>query len=57
MGTLAAEVEVFAFPGRFFKSLRFDPETNLSKTILLKFSAGARYPYHGHPAGEEIFVL
>lgn len=45
------------YPGLFVKSLRFDPETNRSKTILLKFSEGARYPYHVHPAGEEIFVL
>lgn len=23
----------------------------------LKFEAGARYPLHNHPAGEEVFVL
>jgi len=26
-------------------------------TILLKFEAGAVYPYHNHPGGEEVFVL
>ena len=41
----------------FVKSLRFDEETQRSKTILLKFEPGASYPYHNHPAGEELFVL
>ncbi|WP_106147538.1 cupin domain-containing protein [Flagellimonas meridianipacifica] len=45
------------YEGVFVKSLRFDEPTNRSKTILLKFEAGASYPYHNHPAGEEIFVL
>nr|WP_299342385.1 cupin domain-containing protein [Allomuricauda sp.] len=45
------------YKGVFVKSLRFDKPTNRSKTILLKFEAGASYPYHNHPAGEEIFVL
>lgn len=39
------------------KSLRFDKATNRSKAILLKFEKGASYPYHTHPAGEEILVL
>lgn len=26
-------------------------------SILLKFEAGASYPYHNHPAGEELFVV
>lgn len=26
-------------------------------TFLLKFDEGASYPYHNHPAGEEILVL
>ena len=38
-------------------SLRYDDATKRSTTILLKFEAGASYPYHNHPAGEEIFVL
>lgn len=38
-------------------SLRFDEVKQRSTTILLKFEAGAKYPYHNHPGGEEIFVL
>jgi quercetin dioxygenase-like cupin family protein len=45
------------YEGIFVKSLRFDAEKQRSTTILLKFTAGANYPYHNHPAGEEIFVL
>lgn len=43
--------------GIYIKSLLFDEETNRSPTILLKFEAGARYPAHNHPGGEEIFVI
>ncbi|HEY8559512.1 MAG TPA: cupin domain-containing protein [Pyrinomonadaceae bacterium] len=43
--------------GVYIKTLMFDDETRRSPTILLKFEAGARYPLHAHPAGEEIFVL
>ncbi len=43
--------------GVFVKSLMFDEEQNRAPTMLLKFEAGARYPLHSHPAGEEIFVL
>lgn len=39
------------------KALRFDEETRRSPTILLKFAAGATYPAHNHPGGEEIFVI
>ncbi|NDV44125.1 cupin domain-containing protein [Flagellimonas sediminis] len=45
------------YQGVFVKSLRFDKSTNRSKAILLKFEEGASYPYHVHPAGEEILVL
>ncbi|MDC6363389.1 MULTISPECIES: cupin domain-containing protein [Flavobacteriaceae] len=45
------------YEGIYVKSLRFDKETNRSKAILLKFEKGASYPYHVHPAGEEILVL
>lgn len=45
------------YKGIFVKSLRFDEVTQRSKTILLKFEPGASYPYHNHPAGEELFVL
>ena len=45
------------YEGIFVKSLKFDPKKNRSTSILLKFEPGARYPYHNHPAGEELFVL
>ena len=38
-------------------SLHYDEEKERSTTILLKFEPGATYPYHNHPAGEEIFML
>lgn len=43
--------------GIYIKKLLLDPVTNHAPTILLKFEAGATYPAHNHPAGEEIFVL
>lgn len=43
--------------GIYVKSLLFDADTKRSPTILLKFDAGAIYPLHNHPAGEEILVL
>jgi anti-sigma factor ChrR (cupin superfamily) len=43
--------------GVYIKSLMFDDETRRSPTILLKFEAGASYPLHTHPGGEEVFVL
>ncbi|MEO7308380.1 MAG: cupin domain-containing protein [Ferruginibacter sp.] len=43
--------------GIFVKPLRFDEATKRAPTFLLKFEAGASYPNHDHPAGEEIFVL
>lgn len=43
--------------GVFVKVLRFDQQTHRAPTILLKFEAGATYPAHNHPGGEEIFVL
>lgn len=45
------------YEGIYVKTLRFDENTHRSPTILLKFEAGAAYPYHNHPAGEEIYVL
>jgi|SRR5690606_10209590 len=45
------------YEGISVKSLQFDKATNRSKAILLKFENGASYPYHIHPAGEEILVL
>jgi quercetin dioxygenase-like cupin family protein len=38
-------------------SLHYDVVKERSTTILLKFEPGATYPYHNHPAGEEIYVL
>ncbi len=43
--------------GVYVKSLMFDEAARRSATILLKFEAGATYPLHTHPGGEEIFVL
>jgi quercetin dioxygenase-like cupin family protein len=43
--------------GIFVKTLRFDEETGRAPTFLLKFEAGATYPAHNHPGGEEVFVL
>ena len=43
--------------GIFVKVLRYDNATRRAPTILLKFEAGASYPAHNHPGGEEIFVL
>lgn len=43
--------------GVYVKSLMFDDAARRSSTILLKFDAGATYPLHDHPGGEEIFVL
>jgi quercetin dioxygenase-like cupin family protein len=39
------------------KVLRYDELTKRAPSILLKFEPGASYPYHNHPAGEELFVL
>lgn len=45
------------YNGIWVKSLLFNETQERSTTILLKFEPGASYPYHNHPAGEEIFVL
>ena len=39
------------------KVLRFDEDTKRPPSFLLKFEAGAEYPFHNHPGGEEVFVL
>jgi quercetin dioxygenase-like cupin family protein len=39
------------------KILRIDPVTGRAPSFLLRFEPGASYPYHNHPAGEELFVL
>lgn len=43
--------------GVWVKVLRFDAAAGRAPTILLKFAAGATYPPHSHPGGEEVFVL
>ena len=43
--------------GVFVKVMRFDRERRRAPTILLKFAAGATYPAHDHPGGEELFVI
>ena len=45
-----------ATPGVAIKLLRDDRATGAS-TFLLRFDAGARFPLHDHPGGEEVFVL
>ncbi len=42
--------------GIYVKPLRLD-ESGRPPSFLLKFDPGASYPYHNHPAGEELFVL
>ena len=39
------------------KVLRYEEQTKRAPSILLKFEPGASYPYHNHPAGEELFVI
>lgn len=43
--------------GIYVKVLRYDEDQQRPPTILLKLEPGARYPYHNHPGGEELFVL
>jgi quercetin dioxygenase-like cupin family protein len=39
------------------KPLRADRVSGRASSFLLRFEAGAKYPYHHHPAGEELFVV
>ena len=43
--------------GIYLKILRFDEIQKRPPSFILKFEAGASYPFHNHPAGEEAFVL
>jgi quercetin dioxygenase-like cupin family protein len=43
--------------GIWVKALRYDEKAGRALTFLLKFEPGAAYPYHNHPAGEELYVL
>jgi quercetin dioxygenase-like cupin family protein len=42
--------------GSYIKFLRVDKETG-QQALLLKMEAGARYPPHVHPGGEDVYVL
>ena len=50
------EWQALKTPGVSIKVLRADKATGES-TTLLRFDAGATFPAHIHPAGEEIFVI
>jgi quercetin dioxygenase-like cupin family protein len=39
------------------KILRFDEEQQRPPTFMLRLEPNASYPYHNHPAGEELLVL
>lgn len=43
--------------GLYVKILRYDEETKRPPTFMLKFDAGASYPNHNHPAGEDVYIL
>lgn len=43
--------------GIYLKVLRYDSGQKRPSSFILKFEAGACYPFHNHPAGEEAFVL
>src|SRR5690606_8448825 len=42
--------------GIYVKILRRE-ENGRPPSFIAKFEVGAKYPYHNHPAGEEILVL
>ena len=43
-------------PGIFRKALHDDPATG-AQCLLFRLSPGTTYPEHGHPSGEELYVL
>lgn len=43
-------------PGVSMKTLRSDQASGAA-TLLVKLDAGASFPEHNHPGGEEVFVL
>jgi len=43
-------------PGVSLKVLRSNKESGES-TILLRFEAGASFPAHNHPGGEEVYII
>jgi quercetin dioxygenase-like cupin family protein len=51
-----AEWRPLQVAGISIKLLR-DGKDSGESTFLLRFQAGARFPAHNHPAGEQVFVL
>jgi len=51
-----SEWRILPTPGVAIKVLRRDTTTGAA-TFLLRFDAGARFPLHDHPGGEEVFVM
>jgi quercetin dioxygenase-like cupin family protein len=43
--------------GIFVKILRYDETKKRAPSFMLKFEAAAKYPFHNHPGGEEVYVL
>lgn len=43
--------------GLYWMPLRYDEDGKRPLSFLAKFEANSIYPYHNHPAGEEILVL
>ena len=43
--------------GIFIKVLRFDEAQKRPPSFILKFESAAKYPYHNHPGGEELFII
>lgn len=37
--------------------LKYEVAQKRAPSFLLKFDPGAKYPYHNHPAGEELYVV
>ena len=56
VASIQLEWQPTSAPGVFYKLLRSDRDTG-TQTILLKFDAGAQFPAHNHPGGEELFVI
>jgi quercetin dioxygenase-like cupin family protein len=52
----ATEWKASKVAGVSVKVLRRDTETGAS-TALVRLEAGAKFPAHDHPAGEEVFVI
>ena len=51
-----AEWRALPAPGVSVKVLREDKDTG-EWTAVSRFEAGARFPTHNHPGGEQVFIL